>query len=242
MYEDRGTLSNRRGEERPVQFRARPIFEGEELVGALEVVEESTPDYEEFPGLASLISHDIRNPLNVLKLEVESIRDDVDESHHDALVHNVERIEEIVDGLSTFVSAAEDGLETERLDVATVATVAWETIDAPAADLETESVTVEADRSLLAELFENLFENAISHGGEDVTVRVGPTAAGFCVEDTGTGIDTTERDRVFEHGYSSDRDGTGFGLPIVHTIASNHGWTPDVTESDEGGARFEFDT
>jgi signal transduction histidine kinase len=45
---------------------------------------------------------------------------------------------------------------------------------------------------------------------------------------------------VFESGYTTDDDGTGFGLAIVDQIASAHGWTPEVTESDAGGARFEF--
>ena len=65
---------------------------------------------------------------------------------------------------------------------------------------------------------------------------------GFFVEDDGTGIPETDRDRVFERGYSSDDRGTGFGLHIVEQIAEVHGWRVSVTESESGGARFEVVT
>jgi PAS domain-containing protein len=54
--------------------------------------------------------------------------------------------------------------------------------------------------------------------------------------------DGDERDRVFEHGYTTAQRGTGFGLTIVDDIVSAHGWSIAVTESADGGARFEVDT
>ena len=100
--------------------------------------------------------------------------------------------------------------------------------------------TVESDRSRLTELFENLCRNAIEHGGEGVTVTVGATQAGFFIADDGPGIPDGERRAVFESGYSTTADGTGFGLAIVSRIAEAHGWTVTATESESGGARFEF--
>ena len=91
-------------------------------------------------------------------------------------------------------------------------------------------------------------DDAVEHGdeadGEEpaVTVTVGdlPDGEGFYVEDDGPGIPPDERERVFESGYSTAADGTGFGLAIVERIADAHGWTVDVTEGERGGARFEF--
>ncbi len=45
---------------------------------------------------------------------------------------------------------------------------------------------------------------------------------------------------MFESGYTTTDGGTGFGLAIVKEIAAAHDWSVSVTESDAGGARFEF--
>jgi signal transduction histidine kinase len=98
-------------------------------------------------------------------------------------------------------------------------------------------------------------EDAVEHVVDDVSVRVGPTTAetpadggeaagdgeftGFYVADDGPGIPVEEREAVLEQGYSGGT-GTGLGLAIVDRIAGAHDWTVTVTESAEGGARFEF--
>ncbi|AJF24974.1 chemotaxis protein CheY [Haloarcula sp. CBA1115] len=75
-----------------------------------------------------------------------------------------------------------------------------------------------------------------------VTVTVGDIddASGFYVADDGPGVPEDERDTVFEAGYSTAPDGTGFGLAIVAEIAAVHGWDVSVTDSESGGARFEI--
>ena len=96
-------------------------------------------------------------------------------------------------------------------------------------------------------------EDAVEHGvasseaeGSTLTVTVGSgadpgvTGVAFYVEDDGPGIPSDRRDRIFEAGYSTDEDGTGFGLRIVQQIADAHGWTVTATEGTAGGARFEF--
>jgi signal transduction histidine kinase len=70
-------------------------------------------------------------------------------------------------------------------------------------------------------------------------VWVGELADGFYVADDGHGIPEDEREAVFETGYSTADDGTGFGLHIVQRVARDHGWSVAVTDSAEGGARFE---
>ena len=63
---------------------------------------------------------------------------------------------------------------------------------------------------------------------------------GFFVEDDGDGIPKDEYDDVFSHGYTTNVDGTGFGLSIVEDVVEAHDWTITITESHEGGARFEI--
>ena len=70
-------------------------------------------------------------------------------------------------------------------------------------------------------------------------MTVGSLPAGFYVADDGPGVPPEDRDRVFDHGYSTAPGGTGFGLHIVRRIAEAHGWSVSVIESEAGGTRFE---
>jgi signal transduction histidine kinase len=99
---------------------------------------------------------------------------------------------------------------------------------------------VVADPDRLQRLLENLVRNAVEHGGDDVTVVVGGLDDGFYVEDDGRGIPEADRRTVLESGYSTANDGTGVGLHIVDRMADVHDWALRVTESDDGGARFEI--
>ena len=67
----------------------------------------------------------------------------------------------------------------------------------------------------------------------------GELADGFYLEDDGAGISPDERAAVFEAGYSTARDGAGFGLHVVEQVAEAHGWEIRVTDGEAGGARFE---
>ncbi|MFB6296865.1 MAG: PAS domain S-box protein [Halobacteriales archaeon] len=80
--------------------------------------------------------------------------------------------------------------------------------------------------------------------GNGADVWLGPLADGdgFYVADAGPGIPEERRDQVFERGYTTGEDGSGFGLAIVAEIAAAHGWEVTLTGSREGGARFEFRT
>ena len=85
----------------------------------------------------------------------------------------------------------------------------------------------------------------VDHAGEasaDLTVTVGWLAddEGFFVADDGAGIDPDARESVLEAGETGGGSGSGLGLAIVRRIAQAHGWTVDITESVDGGARFEF--
>jgi len=72
-----------------------------------------------------------------------------------------------------------------------------------------------------------------------VTVTLTDCEGGFAVSDDGPGIPDGAHDAVFERGYTSIEDGTGFGLAIVQNIAEAHDWTIEAVPPDGPGARFE---
>ncbi len=200
-------------------------------------LEQKTERLEEF---ASIVSHDLRNPLDVAEGHLGLAAASDEDEHLAKAADAIERSQALVDDLLTLAREGDQVDEREPVDLAEVARDSWQTTGTAHATLTVdESATIEADRGRLRALFENLYRNAVEHGGGDVTVRVGTVEDGFYVADTGSGIPESARDEIFEAGYSTVDDGTGFGLRIVEQIARAHGWEVSVTESTEGGARFD---
>ncbi len=215
----------------------RQIEQEQELREREDALAERNERLEQF---ASMVSHDLRNPLSVATGRLDLYRETGDESDFDEIDQALTRTEELITDLTALARHGTTDDEHEPVSLPEIAQETWNLIDTQSATLSTEECIVTGDRSQLKALFENLFRNAVGHGGPDVTVRVGPLENGFYVEDTGDGIDPEVRDAVFEYGYTTGYSGSGIGLTIVSRIAQAHNWTVSLTESSEGGARFEF--
>jgi len=211
--------------------------------------------------VASTISHDLRNPINVAEGHAALLEDrlssaDLDEADREqARDHLVkirdsnERMLAIIEDVLALARGGKAVIETEFVRLDAVTREAWGNVETGEASLSVVGdTTLQADRSRLLTVFENLFRNSVEHGlasvpdeAEDaLCVTVGATDDGFYVADDGTGIPAEHRDSVFEYGYSGD-DGTGLGLSIVATLAESHGWTVELDEAADG-ARFVFAT
>jgi len=192
---------------------------------------------------ASIVSHDLRNPLNVATGRIELLKETGNMEHLDAVERAHDRMEALIDDLLALARAGE-GVESQApVALQDAAETAWRNVSTGDATLQvTDEMSFIADANRLRELFENLIRNATEHASETtaVTVTVGPLddGTGFYVADNGTGIPASEREAVFESGYTTTEHGTGFGLNIVERITDAHGWAVTVTTSETGGARF----
>jgi signal transduction histidine kinase len=191
--------------------------------------------------LAGIVSHDLRNPLRVADGRVALLRDERESDHLDDVARALDRMDALIEDVLTLARGGERIEAADTVELASVAESGWRTVNTDRAALETDAdLRIEADRSRLRQLFENLYRNAVEHGGDGVTVSVGAIDNGFYVADTGSGIPKADREEIFEMGYSTDEAGTGLGLGIVEQVADAHGWDLAVTESAQGGARFEI--
>jgi PAS domain S-box-containing protein len=192
---------------------------------------------------ASVISHDLRNPLNVAQSRATLLAEQAESDHLDPLRQALDRMEAIVEDTLTLARQGDTISETESIRLTALVGTCWGAVDTDDATIEiVDEMTFQGDTDRLRHVFENLFRNAVEHGGSDVTVRVGcHDEKGIYVEDNGPGIPVEKRDEVFEPGHSSAQGGTGFGLTIVKRIVKAHGWEPSVTDGTDGGARFEFE-
>lgn len=195
--------------------------------------------------LGDALAHELGNQVDAARVQLELARDREDPEHFANVEAALSRIGEVADDARAL---AVENLETDDCELTDVAEDAWEPLDTGTARLSVGPGTVEADPTLLVLLLENLFRNSLEHGhgsaGEEadgvVTVSVEPLEDGaFAVADDGPGIPAAERDRVFDWGYSGGT-GDGTGLGIVDLVADRHGWTVDLSESEDGGARFAF--
>jgi signal transduction histidine kinase len=187
--------------------------------------------------VALLAAHELRNELQVSTGHLSQI--DVDDEHMAAVENSVDRLAAIVDKVVSLASNNSPEFTPEGLRLSTVVWDVWSSLSFEAAALE-----VTSDRRLLADsesirlFLEILLSNAIEHGGSDVAIRVGATSSGFFIADDGPGVDVSPPERVFEAGYASEKQNSGFGLYIANRIAKEHGWSLSVGDSESGGARF----
>ncbi|WP_435359224.1 ATP-binding protein [Haloarchaeobius sp. DFWS5] len=232
---------------------------------------ELTRQNERLEKFASIVSHDLRNPLTVANLNLDLGRDTGDDEYFEKVDRALGRMNDLIEDLLALARKGQVVGEVEPVSLSSAVKTSWSNVDSGTATLElVDSAVILADEPRLSDLLVNLFRNAVEHGStspqqaEDAvehgsngsqnesadttehddggsTIRVGllDDDSGFFVEDDGVGIPEKEREKVFEYGYSTSEEGTGFGLAIVQSIAEAHGWTVSLTESDTGGARFE---
>jgi len=189
----------------------------------------------------SIVSHDLRNPLNVAKSYAELAHEECDSEYLENVLHAHDRMEALIEDLLALARSGRQLHGREPIDLGRLATNCWRNVVTGEAQLVTDvDRELRGDRSRVQQLLENLMRNAVDHAGEDVRVTIGETDDGFYVEDDGAGIAPEAREEIFDAGYSTAEEGTGFGLSIVEQVADAHGWDVTVTEGPDSGARFEI--
>lgn len=196
---------------------------------------------EQLEEFAGIVSHDLRNPLSVAEGRLELAREECESEHLDAVAGAHDRMGTLIDDLLKLAREGEDVAKPDLIDLGGLVENCWHNVETAEATLVADTERrIRADRRRLAQLLENLIRNAVEHGGEDVTITVGSIDDGFYIADDGPGIPAEEREQIFESGYTTSDENTGFGLAIVREIVEAHGWNVRVAESEAGGARFEI--
>lgn len=222
------------------------IYDGGRVFsGIMRDVSDRVEREERLERFASIVSHDLKDPLQTARA-IAAVARAGDEEALEDLDDVFDRMEALIDDVLTLSKQGRAIGETETVSVESVASGAWETAGGPGATLLTDSGlgTVTADPERLRTVFENLFRNAIDHAGGGVTVRVGPLddGSGFFVSDDGPGFGDADIGSLFDYGYTTSKPNTGFGLSIVRDIVRAHDWSIDATTGADGGARFEIAT
>jgi len=219
---------------------------------------------------ASIVSHDLRNPLNVLSGYLRLARETGDTSYFERCESALDEMERLIDDVLTLARQgdavgsvdpvpldelanryANDALGAIDGDGGGGSNEGSESVEGDRSDGDSENgandsaeVVVETEGDVLADpgRLKRLLQNLFRNAAEHGGDRivVGDLPDGFYVEDDGPGIPEDRREEVFDSGHTTSESGTGFGLAIVERIAEAHGWEVTLTEGGDGGARFEF--
>jgi heavy metal sensor kinase len=205
-------------------------------------------------------SHELRNPLTVLRANLEIIEemDASDELYEVASEAHVEvvRMTRLVNDLLLLGQGdSSQALEWKPVDLAPLLDRIMERARLVSAGheieaSEVESMTVTGDADRLYQAIWNLVENALRYtpvtGRVSLAVRHEHGQAVIRVQDNGPGIGTEHQGRIFERFYRVDSarsrrsGGTGLGLAIVRWIAEAHGGQVTLTSRPGQGCTFEI--
>ncbi|MFC6757733.1 MULTISPECIES: histidine kinase N-terminal 7TM domain-containing protein [Haloarcula] len=233
----------------PTADREGELLIFRDVTGQVEYSRQLEQQNERLERFASVVSHDLRNPLMVAQSRLALVRQRLSSEHFEPIARNLDRMGDIVEDILTIARAGGAVEPTDPVALAELARAAWGHTAMGESTLELddlEETTVLADGDQLLHVFENLYRNAADHNDRPVTVRVGTFETdgrgtiGLFVEDDGAGVPAEADADLFEHGYTTREDGTGFGLSIVAEVVESHGWSVRATDSATGGFRIEI--
>jgi signal transduction histidine kinase len=215
--------------------------------------DEATERVRRFTGDAA---HELRSPVASIRVQAEvAVANPDPELSQEVLgevVRESERLSALVDGLLTLARSDAGEIPTaEPVDVARAArdAVARCGTDGPTVSLHVAggSCWISAAPSEADLVLDNLLRNACRHANASVAVSVLCTAGTvrLVVDDDGRGIAEEHRTKVFDRFYRVQDDrarisgGSGLGLALVAEVVRRRGGTVRLTESPDGGARFQ---
>ena len=186
--------------------------------------------------MAAMVAHEVRNPLGILKGQIELAREKAGDERFGDMLAEVDRINNLT---HEFMSLARDlPLQTSQVDLGALARDIAAQAQLVARDTKVEasgSATAEVDRDRIRQAVYNLVLNAVQAGAHSVRIEVSPDA--ITVTDDGPGVPPQLAGTLFEPFVSAREGGSGLGLAVARRVAERHGGSLTL-EPSERGARF----
>ena len=257
-----------RGEERILNIHSTPLYDAQEQIGTLLVINDVTQlrhlEHVRSDFVAN-VSHEIKTPLTAIKGFVETLQQsEVEEPEERArflgiILKHVDRLNAILEDLLTLSRIEREGVHTDvkRRDtsilevVQTAVQVCQPRADARGIEFRIncpEEIQARVDATLLEQALVNLIDNAVKYSGNGSSVWIdidrSDSQIQIHIRDEGPGIPQRHLPRLFERFYRADKarsrklGGTGLGLAIVKHIVQVHGGHVTVESALGKGSTF----
>ena len=259
--------TDRRGGHLYFSISCYPVFENEEVVGAVEISKDITRDIRleknlfhqekmaSIGQLAAGVAHEINNPLTTILTTAMLIQEEMkqeDPNFQDlrTIVNETLRCRKIVKSLLDFARQSKPSKAPQDINDVVRETVALTRKQAAFKDIEFDAnlseglPNVYVDKDQIQQSLINLALNAIeaSEPGEKIrfSTRLVPdkTCIEVIVSDTGSGIPERDLDTIFDPFFTTKESGTGLGLAITLGIIQRHGGTITVKSKEGHGTTF----
>ena len=210
--------------------------------------------------LFSDISHELRNPLTVLRINIEGILDEKikpTKEKFEQINNQIILMTNLVEDLS-LIATAESGelsLNKKAIDIKEDINYAVDSFYESAKNKNIEVINkfnqpliLEADQKRVRQIFSNIISNAIKYinSNDQITIDQIEEEKVYKIKfiDNGPGISEDKLDRIFERFYKVDDnrsreiDGSGLGLAITKQLCLSHGWDIEVLSLKDVGTEF----
>jgi two-component system, OmpR family, sensor kinase len=205
------------------------------------------------------VSHELRTPLTAIRGHVEALREGIaadpesEAASLDMIANETTRLERLVGDVLDLakLEAHRFTLLTEEVDMERLCEQAYAAFGEEARrrgiDYEKRfdaKPTIVSDGDRVLQIISNLLSNAFRwtpNGGKvELELAASNGRVSVAVDDTGPGITSAERDRIFRPFWSRDDSGTGLGLAIAHELAAALGGSIELESQPGSGSRFEL--
>ena len=180
------------------------------------------------------LAHELKNPMTTLKMMFQAFREQPDMTKEDALIisDEIEKIDDILTNFLGFVKQKDFHFSEVNLNDLIARVLSLATFDIENSgivvheDFSGPLPAVNADRSLLEQVFLNLLLNAVQAMPEGGEIRISGKSDDRFVEvmisDQGEGIPEEIRPKIFDPFFTTKDAGTGLGLSIAYNIIKSH--------------------
>ena len=195
--------------------------------------------------LSASLAHDLRTPLARLRARLEKLPEG---DERGAALEEAERLSDIFDTIMRVarIEAAHGTEGFEEIELGAlldeIATIFGPVIEDNEKSLVTDTkpaATVFADRQMLMQAMANLIQNALVHGGPEITLFAGGCEMG--VADNGQGVDPAQFSEILKPMVRLDKaresEGSGLGLALVRAVADRHKANLVLSENTPSGLR-----